>query len=154
MLRLTAFEFIFRVTPESFAIMLIMITLCEIKLNVKRYIISSSLLAVYVYYGRMLPIDYGVHTILDIFIMIIIVCSINNSDVILAIKASLITTISLFIVEEINMLTLSIIFKDKLEMILSNAMLKTVYGLPSLILFLIIAITFYLKKKDLKYVKS
>ena len=73
MLRLTAFEFIARVIPEGFVIMLAMIALSNIKLNVKRYIISSLLFAIYVYVGRMLPINYGVHTILDIFVMIILI---------------------------------------------------------------------------------
>ena len=130
MLRLTAFEFVARVIPEGFVIMLAMIALSNIKLNVKRYIISSLLLAIYVYVGRMLPINYGVHTILDIFVMIILACRINKADIILAIKASLITTIVLYIFEGLNVALLSLIFKDRLEEIMSITTQKVIYGLP------------------------
>lgn len=148
MLRLTAFEFVARVIPEGFVIMLAMIALSNIKLNVKKYIISSLLLAIYIYVGRMLPINYGIHTILDIFVMIIIICSINKADIILAIKASLITTIVLYIFEGLNVLLLSFIFKDNLEEIMSITTLKVICGLPSLICFAIITIIYYLRKKD------
>ncbi|MCE5220315.1 MAG: hypothetical protein LLF98_03380 [Clostridium sp.] len=148
MLRLTAFEFVVRIIPEAFVIILAMSALSNTKLNVKRYIISSLLFGVYVYTVRMLPINYGVHTILDIVIMIIIMSNINKTDIISAIKASLITTIILFICEGLNILLLSLIFKDRLEAIMLNTVLKTIYGLPSLICFAIITIIYYLRKRD------
>ena len=148
MLRLTAFEFVVRVIPESFVLMLAMYALSNTKLNVNRYIISSLLLATFEYSVRMLPITYGVHTILNVIIMIILICSINKTDIILAIKASLITTICLFILEGLNTLLLYFIFKDRLESIILNTTLKTIYVLPSLICFAIITIIYYSKKKD------
>lgn len=148
MLRLTTFEFVVRTIPESFVLMLAMYALSNIKFEIKKYIISSLLLATYVYCGRMLPINYGVHTILDIFVMIILICSINKADIILAIKASLITTMVLYIFEGIDVLLFSLIFKDKLEEIMSNSTLKVICGLPSLICFGIITIIYYLRKKD------
>lgn len=147
MLRITAFEFIVRTIPETFILIFAMIILSNTKLNVRRYIISSSLLAIGEYFIRMLPINYGVPTILDIFIMIIIMRTINKTDVILAIKASLITTILLFICEGLNIFLLSIIFKDKLESIMLEPMLKTLYGFPSFICFTIITIIYYLRKR-------
>ena len=106
-----------------------------IKLNIKRYIISSILFAICVYFIRMLPINYGVHTILNIISQTVILISINKIDIILAIKSSIITSICLFIIEVLNMLALSLIFKEQLEAIMSNTMLKTIYGLPSLDMF-------------------
>jgi hypothetical protein len=96
----------------------------------------------------MLPINYGVNTILDIIIMNIIMTIINKSDIILSIKASLITTILLFICEGLNVFLLSLIFKDNLESVMLNPMLKTLYGLPSLIFFAIITITYYFRKRN------
>lgn len=148
MLRLTAFEFIVRVIPEAFVLIFAMAALSNTKLNVKRYIISSLLLGICEYGIRMLPINYGVPTILDIFIMIILMWSINKADVILAIKSSLITTIVLFISEGLNMIILNFIFKDRLEAIMINPTLKEIYGLPSLICFSIVTIIYYLKKRN------
>ncbi|AWK52350.1 hypothetical protein DIC82_15690 [Clostridium beijerinckii] len=148
MLRLTVFEFVARIIPEAFVLIFAMVVLSNTKFNAKRYIISSLLFGTYVYSVRMLPINYGVHTILDIVIMMIIMSSINKTDIILAIKASLITTILLFICEGLNMLLLSLIFKDRLESIMLDPMLKTLYGFPSLICFTIITIIYYLRKRN------
>lgn len=153
MVILTVFEFVARLIPEAFVIILAMIALSNVKLNGKRYIISSLLLAVCEYCIRMLPINYGVPTILDIFIMIIIMRSINKADVILSIRSSLIITIALFICEGINVLLLSLIFKDTLKGMMENTILKTIYGFPSLILFTIITITYYLlNSRKVEYV--
>ncbi|AOR22799.1 hypothetical protein [Clostridium taeniosporum] len=149
MLRLTTFEFIFRLIPESFILILGIIALSNTKLNLKRYTISSCLFALCGYGIRMLPINYGVNTILGVFVMVIIMCSINKSDIILSIKSSLIITIVLFICEALNILLLNIIFDDRLEMIMSNSILKTICGLPSLILFSIITIIYYFKKRNI-----
>jgi hypothetical protein len=148
MLRLTVFEFITRTIPESFVLMLAMYALSNIKIDIKKYLVSGLLLSTYVYFGRMLPISYGVHTILDIFVMIIIMCSINKADIILAIKASLVATIALYVLEELNVLLLSLIFKDKLEEIMLSTTLKVICGLPSLVLFGVVTIVYYLRKKD------
>lgn len=148
MLRLTSFELVGRIIPEAFVLIFAMITLSDTKFNVKRYIISSLLLAIGEYFIRMLPINYGVPTILDIFIMIIIMRTINKTDVILSIKSSLITTIGLFIFEGLNVLSLSVIFKDRLEEIMLNPTLKEICGLPSLICFAIATIIYYLRKRD------
>lgn len=152
MVILTVFEFVARLIPEAFVIILAMIALSNVKLNGKRYIISSLLLAVCEYCIRMLPINYGVPTILDIFIMIIIMRSINKADVILSIRSSLIITIGLFIIEGLNILILNLIFKSRFELIMSSVILRTIYGLPSLICFMIITISYYLKKRGARFV--
>ncbi|AOR22801.1 hypothetical protein [Clostridium taeniosporum] len=149
MLKVTVFEFIVRGIPEAFVLILGMFTLSNTKLNFKKYIISSFLLALCEYGIRMLPINYGVHTILTVFVMVIIMCSINKVDIILSIKSSLMTIIGLFICEALNMLLLSIIFNDRLEIIISNSILKAISGLPSLVLYSIIIIIYYLKKRNI-----
>ncbi|NFH78667.1 hypothetical protein FDA09_04510 [Clostridium botulinum] len=149
MLRLTGFEFLFRTIPEAFVLMFAIFTLSNTKFNLKKYIVSSLLFGLCEYGIRMLPINYGVHTILDIFVMIIIMFSINKSDVVLSIKASLITTIVLFILEGLNVLLLSIIFNNRLESIMLNIKLKTMSGLVSLICFAMVTVFYYLRKRNI-----
>jgi hypothetical protein len=148
MLRLTAFEFIVRAIPEAFVYIVAAYLFSSTKLNVKRYIISSLLLAASTFIIRMLPINYGVHTILFIIIQTAILIFVGKIDIVLAIKSSIITTICLFILELLNMLALNLIFKEQLDSIMLNPMLKTIYGLPSLIGFAIIAFCYYFRKKD------
>lgn len=157
MLALTAFEFIVRTIPESLIYIFAGYVLSNTKLNIKRYLISSLLLAVSMFIIRMLPINYGVHTILSIIIQTAILMSISKIDIILAIKSAIITTICLFVVELLNMLALNLIFKEQLEAIMLNKISKTICGLPSLGGFAIIVLCYYyhLRKKDKsKYVEN
>lgn len=148
MLRLTAFEFIVRAIPEAFVYIFAAYLFSSTKLDVKRYIISSLLLAVSTFVVRMLPINYGVHTILFIIMQTVILSGVNKIDVIKAVKSTIISIICLFTLETLNVLTLSFIFKDKLNEIMLNPNLKVLYGLPSLIGFImIISCYYYINKK-------
>lgn len=154
MLKLTVFEFIFRTLPEAFLFILVGYAFSKTKINVIRYIISSILYAVAVYFIRLLPINYGIHTILGIICMNILICYVNRIDIILAIKSSIIATIVLFFLEGLNMLTLSFLFKDQLETIMYDSKLKTICGLPSIVCFAIVIWCYYHffnKKEHVKY---
>lgn len=88
-MKLTVFEFLLRLIPEAFVLMFALFMLCNIEVVMNRYIVSSILLGIFEYIIRFLPINYGVNTIIGIFIMIIIMYRINNSDMIASVKASL-----------------------------------------------------------------
>lgn len=147
MLRLSIFEFLLRVIPEGFVLMFALFAICNVKIQINRYIISSILLGVFQYTIRLLPINYGVNTILGIFVMVIIMYIINKADIVLTIKASLIITIILFICEWINVFLLHMIFRERLEEIMVNGVSKTICGLPSLMCFAIIIGIYYCKKR-------
>ncbi|MCQ2019729.1 hypothetical protein [Clostridium butyricum] len=154
MLKLTVFEFLLRLIPEAFVLMFALFMLCNIEVVMNRYIVSSILLGIFEYIIRFLPINYGVNTIIGIFIMIIIMYRINNSDMIASVKASLIVTIILFICEWVNVLLLNIVLGDKLEIIMNNFVLKTIAGIPSLICLAIITWIYHLKKRRYSYDKD
>jgi hypothetical protein len=155
MLKLSAFEFIFRTLPEAFIFIFASYLFANQKINTKKYILSSIMVAISIFLIRMLPINYGVHTILNIITQTLILNSINKIDIIPAVKSALVTTICLFIIELLNMVALNIIYGNQLNEILSNPMLKTIYGLPSLAAFLIIVICYYyFKKGKNEYVKD
>lgn len=150
MLKLTAIEFVLRAIPEGLIFMLSSYSLSKYKINVKRYITSSLLFSLSVYLIRMLPINYGVHTILSIIIQTYIIISINKIEIIGAIKASIISVMCLFFLEMVNVLVLNIIFKNQLDEIMLNLNVKILFGLPSLICYATIIINYYnyLRKKD------
>ncbi len=153
-MKLTVFEFLLRLIPEAFVLMFALFMLCNIEVVMNRYIVSSILLGIFEYIIRFLPINYGVNTIIGIFIMIIIMYRINNSDMIASVKASLIVTIILFICEWVNVLLLNIVLGDKLEIIMNNFVLKTIAGIPSLICLAIITWIYHLKKRRYSYDKD
>ena len=155
MLKITPFEFIVRLLPEAFIFMFAAYTFSKTKIDKKKYLISSIILGTCVFLIRMLPINYGVHTILNIITLPIISHVINKIEIIEAIKASIMTSILLFIVEGLNMVALSTVFGENVSQIMANATTKTICGLPSIILLSIIVCCnyYYLRKKDkFKYV--
>lgn len=153
MLRLTLFEFIFRTLPEAFIFIFASYVLANHNVNIKKYILSSILVAISIYFIRIFPINFGVHTILNIIIQTAILNGISKIDIIPAVKSAIVTTICLFIIELLNMVVLNIMFENQLNEILSSPKLKTLYGLPSLVMFLIIvSCYYYLKKGKSEYV--
>lgn len=148
MLALTSFELIGRTIPEAFIFIFATYVFSNTKLDAKRYIISSVLLGICIYFVRKLPINYGVHTILNIILQTIIVAKISKLSIINAIKSGIISAVSLFTLEAINVLALSLIFKEQLEAIMLNPTAKIIYSSPSLICFVIIIIIYhYISKR-------
>lgn len=148
MLTLTAFELIVRTIPEAFIFIFATYVFSNTKLDAKRYIISSVLLGICIYIVRRLPINYGVHTILNIIIQSAIVNGMSKIPIVKAIKSAMISAVCLFILEAFNILILSIIFKEQLKVIMLDPTSKLLYGLPSLICFVfIIMIYYYVNKK-------
>ncbi len=155
MLNISVFEFIVRILPEALVFIFATYTFSNIKIDKKKYLLASVILGCCVFIIRKLPINYGVHTILNIFTLPIICTSINKISIVEATMSSIITTILLFVLEGVNVFFLSLIFKDSLTQVMSNPTLKTIYGLPSLAVLAIIVIGYYNylgKKEKLNYV--
>lgn len=155
MLRLTLLEVFFRVLPESFLLIFAVYAFSKTIINVKRYIISSLLYVVAVYAIRLLPIQYGVHTIINIIVIIILTVNINKISIIKSIKVSIVAIILEFICEGINVIIIQYLFKADMKRVFSEPFLKIIYGIPSLVIFSITVFTYYfllVRRKELKEV--
>lgn len=135
MLKLTAIEFLARLIPEVLVFTFASYTFSNTRIDKKKYMLSTLLLGIAVFIVRLLPINFGVHTLLTIIMMTVITCNVSKINAISGIKASIITATLLFLCEGLNVLALKIIFKDNLVNIISDPTLKTIYALPSLVLF-------------------
>ncbi|WP_127837183.1 hypothetical protein [Clostridium prolinivorans] len=152
MLKLSLFEFIVRSIPEEFLFVLAVHAFSKTRINLKKYLLSGILFSFIVYLIRMLPIQLGIHTILNLVIIVTITSFINKIDIINSIRAGFIIFILGFIFEGINLLFIQFLLKKDLNYIMSNTILKTLYGLPSLFLFAIFVIAYYiilLKRNEL-----
>lgn len=155
MLKLSLFEFIVRGIPEQFLFVLAIHAFSKTAINLNKYLISGVLTAVMTYLIRLLPIEYGIHSLLGIVMLIIVVSSINKIDIIKAIRGGVITFILCFTFEGINIAFIQFILKKDINDIMSNNILKTLTGLPSLIILGIVIIVYYYrlwKRKELHYV--
>lgn len=142
MLKLTLFEYVLRSIPESFLIVFIIGLICRNRIVTKNYILSSVILSVFQFIIRLLPINYGVHTLLGVFATIIIMVKINNTDITKTIRGTLIATLILFSCEWVNMMMLYMRFGDDLYDIMTNQFIKIALGMPSIFVFGIIAYLF------------
>lgn len=145
MLKLSILEFFIRVIPESFLIIFAVYTFSKTAIEVKKYFLSSIILAIMTFMIRSLPIHYGIHTILCIIVIILLICNINKIDIIKSIQAVIITIILQFICEGINVFMIQNIFKLDINYVFNEPVLKLLYGIPSLVIFACIPILYYVK---------
>ncbi|MFT5872828.1 MAG: hypothetical protein ACI8WT_001765 [Clostridium sp.] len=138
MLRLSLIEFILRVIPEAFLIIMSINLFSYKRIDSKRYITSSIFIAISTYLVRMLPINYSVHTIINMIIFILISVSINKISIIKAISSVLKVIITISICEFINVVVLDKIMKLDIQTIYNEPLKKILYSMPSLVMFSII----------------
>ena len=150
MLGLSTVEFFGRLIPEVLILIFAAYSFSKTKIDCKKYTISVIVLATCVFIIRKSPINYGVHTILNIIALTVVATSINKIEIIGAIRSSIITTILLFALEGINVILLQITVADKLDAIVANSTLKTIYTLPSIISLALIVYLYYniMKRND------
>lgn len=155
MLKLTWFEFIVRGIPEEFLFVLAIHAFSKIGIDLKKYVISGILTSIMAYLIRLLPIQYGIHSLLGLIMLIIAVSFINKIDIVKSIRGGIITFVLCFVFEGINLSFIQFILKKDLSNMMSNPIVKTLYGLPSLIMFGVVVIIYYYilsKRKELQYV--
>ena len=144
MLKLTLLEFFLRGLPEGFLLIFAAYAFSKTVISKKKYIISSIIFVIAVYLIRLLPIQYGVHSILNIIVIIVLAVNVNKISIFKSIQGSIMAMILGFICEGINVFIIQYIFKADIEYVLSEPLLKILYGIPSLVIFAAIVITYYL----------
>lgn len=155
MFELSLVEFFGRALPEGFLFIFASYAFSKTAINKRDYLIAGTLMTFMGAVIRTFPIHYGVHTILSIISIILLSVNINKIDVIKSIQAAITLIILQFICEGINVFIIQYIFKADMEYIFSDPMLKTLYGIPSLVIFgTIVGFCYFIlfKKEKLKYV--
>lgn len=153
MLNLEPIELILRAIPEGFLYMFGLYIFSKKEIEKKKYIISAIIIGLGIYIFRELPVNYGVHTMLTILLIIFLSSIYNKIEVISSIKSTIIMFIVQFISEAANILLLQLIPNLELDKLFSNTLYKTLLGIPSLIISLLILIgmkKYIEKKKDNK----
>lgn len=150
MLKLSIWELIFRTIPEGFVFIFASYAIAGKDIEKGRYILSSILLGVIGYLIRMLPIHFGVHTILLIMVHILMTSTINKIEVKRAVSAALISVIIMFLSEGLNVVMLDKVFKVEFQDVMSNVYTKLVYGIPSFVLFAIIILVIHFVLRKIK----
>jgi uncharacterized membrane protein YagU involved in acid resistance len=122
--------------PEAFFVLLSICLLTNSKINYKNIAIASIIGGTGVYVARLMPIHFGVHTILGSVIYILLSYKFNNIKINKAIVGTLISIILLFI-SDILLIPLYKILNLPIELLMGKSLLSVLATLPSLILFYI-----------------
>ncbi len=148
MFRFTCVDFFLRLIPESFILIWGIHIFSKKTIDMFKYILSSLMLAVSYFIIRCLPIYFGVHTDICIMLTIIIVMFIIDIPLIKNVIGTLLLYFILSLSETMNMLLLSGLNIDT-DISVLQPITRFIYGIPSLIIFIISIITlkFVLKNK-------
>lgn len=144
MLKLKPIEFFLRALPESFLFMVAIYVFSKTNMEKKKYLVSSFLYAVVIYITRLLPINYGVHTILGLMLLLLLTILYNKIDVIKAMRSTIMIFLIQFISESINLFIINFIPNISINELFENPLIKTIIGLPSLIIATIVVYLFSL----------
>ncbi|EKQ55995.1 MAG: hypothetical protein A370_02397 [Clostridium sp. Maddingley MBC34-26] len=145
MLKITWIEFFFRIIPETFILILGIHVISKKSINILKYILSSVLLSLMIFFVRWLPIYFGVHMIINI-ILIISIMVVIRIPIIKSIYSTFLVYFLLTLGEFLNMIMLNLLNIDT-SIEFSNPLIKCLVGTPSLIILLISIIIFnYLLK--------
>jgi c-di-AMP phosphodiesterase-like protein len=152
MLKITLAELFIRGILEGFFVFLLVCAICKCKIQLKPYILSSLLYVALTYTIRMLPINFGVHSILVLMAIVLLAVLINKASVLSAIKAALITFLLLFALEAANVYTLQQIYGEVFVDVMNDPVSKSLTSLPSVLMLGIIGAAWYCKsvKKCIK----
>ena len=151
MLKISWIELIIKGIPEGFLDVLAIFFFIRMKFDLVKYFILSVGFIFLNYIIRLLPISFGVNTMLGLLALIllfIIICKAEPSKVI---KSVIIMAIFLFISEGINSVILILMFgTEKTMSFVSDPITKSISSIPSTVIFAVIVICSYfvLKKRD------
>jgi hypothetical protein len=131
--------------PEAILFVLAVFVFTKTKFDKNRYMISWILYSISGYLVRFLPIDFGIHTVLNLIVLIILAVKLNKIGIIKAIQAAIAIILTMFISEGINVAIIQFILKKDINTIFTDSMQKLFYGVPSLLIFGAVVGIFYMK---------
>lgn len=132
---------IVRSFPECILMTLASYILMGIKLDFKDILKNSILYLGVLTFIRMLPISFGIHTILGMFVLGIILYKIKKQDIILTILTIAKMFACLAISEGIYMFIINTILGVPLEKFIDNTSVESaLLTLPSLLIFILLVI--------------
>lgn len=141
MLAISWIEIFFRSIPEMFIMILAIHVITKHKINTKKYILFSLAMSVITYLIRLLPIEFGFHTII-LVILLIVAMTISGIPLIKSIYGVLSVLFLLSICEYLNLLIFEFIGIE-INFIKDDPILKSLLGIPSLIILSLVVFIIY-----------
>ena len=140
------FEFLLGYILQSFSIVLGLYAFNRQKIDRKKYIITSLVMSVVIYVTRILPVAFGVHTVLDYVALFLLGILYLKLPARVTIEANLVIVIIIIIIEAIDTLALTFILGNaQFSDLVNDVATKCLIGLPSSILVTFTVAVLYFK---------
>ena len=143
-----------RTFPESVILVLSGLTLLGGNIDKKNVFKYGITLGVIIGAIRLLPINFGVHSILSMIALCILMIK-NSKDIVKSMIATCLVCISLVLSESIYILIATLLLNIKAEMLMDNSTLQGAHiTLPSLLIMFLIVLLFKKIKDNILKSKS
>lgn len=149
MLQQPLYSLFIRIIPEAFFVVLSICLLTNSKINYKNIATAAVIAGTCVYLTRLLPIHFGVHTVLGVVIYYLLAYKFNNIKMNKVLLGTMVSTILLFISDALLVAIYKNIFDLPVELLMGKTLYSLVITLPSLIIFyFLVRIVVYFKGKN------
>lgn len=149
MIHFSLAEIFLRIIPEPLLFTAATYAFSKVKFDIKKFFLISITLSVIGCLARLLPVAYGINSLLSLIFLTLLNVKLNKVKVLKSAQVTVVIYILMFICEFINMLILEVPFHIDLNTAFKNPTLKSVYGIPNLVLFALFTFIIYkfLQKK-------
>jgi hypothetical protein len=136
-------ELIIRIIPEILLFVGASFVLTKTKIDKKNFVLSSCILCIVPYITRLLPVDFGITSLLALVFLTFLNVKINKIKPVASIKASALIFIAMFISEFISIVFMQVAMNLNMNEIFKNPVTKAISGIPSLFIFAVIIFTIH-----------
>ncbi len=125
--------------PEQIAIVTLAFVIAKIPLEGKKIIPIGLVIAFSSYFLRLLPITFGIHTIIIMVLLFILLFKVGKSNINTSLIASLISFLTIIIVETICLSLLMPAFGVTSEILFTNTTIRILISLPQVLVLFVLA---------------
>lgn len=144
LIEIIVFEFLLGYVLQGFSIVLGIYVFNKQKIIFKSYLFTSLIIIIISYLVRLLPISFGVHTLLNILILFLICTIVLKMPSFITIRSAFLVTVLLLISEMANVaVMLQFLGKEKFESMMTIPLEKAKVGFPGAAFFAFILLLLY-----------
>lgn len=131
---------LFQGVPEAIGVAAVMFAVAGLGLRWRTIVPMGILFGAAFYLVRLLPISFGVHTVINFLFVVLVFKAITSSNLNIAIRGGIVGLLTVIIVETVFFTLLFAISGISLEQIYSNIWLRVLSGWPSVLILFAIAL--------------
>lgn len=124
-----------RVLPEMALYAIFSCVLSKTNINYKKILSISVIMFIVIYFIKLLPVEFGIHSLLLIVLLMFLNIKINKINNLKSIQVSILSFILMYVVEIITIILFQFVLKIDFAAYMLNPVHKALLGIPSLMLY-------------------